>query len=196
MSVFQICHILTHYLIFAFVLFIVQPVLLFLCKWLSLSCMSSLHLRYHFSPSWSAEALGHHPPAPANPCISFPIAIPAGLWHGGDERTFPLWLYIWFNGMIIGAISVCVCVDGEEDDAEWGQRPWPHPGDTDICALSLSLSTHTHRVCVDRYTRVCVPSPQNAACKSLCLHTHTQPSSSSSPEVRGCRWQTWRLVFS
>lgn len=37
----------------------------------------------------SAEALGHHLPAPANPCISFPIPIPAGLWHGGDEGTFP-----------------------------------------------------------------------------------------------------------
>lgn len=28
--------------------------------------------------------------AAANPCISFPIPGPAGLWRGGDEGTFPL----------------------------------------------------------------------------------------------------------
>lgn len=57
---------------------------------LTLSCHLFTPTISPLPPSCSAEALGHHPPAPANPCISFPIPIPAGLWHGGDEGTFPL----------------------------------------------------------------------------------------------------------
>ena len=62
-----------------------------LCLYLSLSrVISSPPLSLLSLPPALLEALGHHPAAPANPCISFPIPIPAGLWHGGDEGTFPL----------------------------------------------------------------------------------------------------------
>lgn len=167
MSVFRICHIVTIFFIWGggFVFFSFQPVLVFLCKCLSLSCVSSLHLHYHFSPSCSAEALGHHLPAPANPCISFPIAIPAGLWHGGEERTFPLWLYIWFNGVIIGAISLslCVCVCGWRGGWCWvGTETLTSPrGHGHPCAFSLDVHTHKLRLAnVQTDTYMC-SIPQN-----------------------------------
>lgn len=146
---------------------LLYPVLLSFSLYLSLSCVISSPLTISLiPPSCSAEALGHHPTALANPCISFPIPIPAGLWHGGDEGTFPLWLYIWFNGMIIGAVCVCarVCRWRRWWCWEWERRPWPHPGDNGhICALSLY--THT-------WMCGCVFHPPKSMLADDCAYTH------------------------
>lgn len=56
--------------------------IMYLCLYLSLVPSLPFH-------PFSAGALGHHLTAPANPCISFPIPIPAGLWHGGNEGDIP-----------------------------------------------------------------------------------------------------------
>ena len=114
---------------------------MYLCLYLSLVPSLPLHL-------FSAGAPGHHLTVPANPCISFPIPIPAGLRHDGNEGTFALWLYIWFNSMIT---CVCVCVRARAHTQIVnvmmlsGQRPWPHPRDNGHSSgASLLWVPHIH----------------------------------------------------
>lgn len=90
-------------------------------------------------PPFLSKALGHHPTAAANPCISFPIPIPSGLWCGGDERTFPLHIFdsmAWLLQQSVCPRRRCWC-----RETAWTLTS-PRGRWTFLWPLTLSLSFH------------------------------------------------------
>lgn len=91
----------------------------------SLHCFSLIPLSQHPpvrhpSPLPLAEALGRRSSAPANPCISFPIPVPAGLWRCADEGDISSlivyliqWHDYWHCVCVCARVRRRVCVCGE-----------------------------------------------------------------------------------